>query len=41
MNEKLLKLKDFMNMMLDPSHPEQIEIIEGAIQDGINTYVEK
>ena len=35
-----LKLKDFMNMMLDPSHLEQIEIIEGAIQDGINTYVE-
>lgn len=36
-----LTLKNFMNMMLDPNHPEQLEMIEGAIQEGINEYVEK
>ena len=36
-----LTFKNFMEMMLDSNQPEQLEIIEDAIQDGINEYVEK
>ena len=36
-----LTFKNFMEIMLDTNQPEQIEMIEDAIQDGINEYVEK